>query len=261
MSKQLAGQTAVVTGAASGLGFAFARALAAEGANVIIADMEGVTGEAAGRKISSDHGVATFYRVDVSRRNEVRSLIDFVIGRCRHLDILINSAGLQYVSPIHEFDEDRWDHLIAVMLTGTFLTSRYALPHMMAQKRGRIINIASVHGLVASEFKSAYVAAKHGVLGFTKVLALEGAPYGITAVSVCPSYTRTPLVDNQIEALSKLQNVSRDEVIEKVMLGPAPLKHLLDPEEVASLVVYLCSEAARAITGTAISMDCGWTAR
>jgi len=149
-----------------------------------------------------------------------------------------------------------------VMLTGTFLCTKYALPPMMAQRRGRIINISSIHGLVASEFKCAYTAAKHGVIGFTKVLALEGAPHNITAVAICPSYVRTPLVERQIKEQAERHHIPEGEVIEKIMLAPAALKRLLEPREVADLVVYLAgSDAAQAITGSALTIDCGWTAR
>lgn len=261
MIKSLNDRTAVITGAASGLGLAFAQALSSQGANVVIADVNETQGLAAAQEISAGGHAALFHKVDISKRHEVRNLIDTTIERFHSFDILINNAGLQCISPIHEFDEDRWDYLIGVMLTGTFLTSRYALPHMMAAGRGRIINIASVHGLVASEFKSAYVAAKHGVIGFTKVLALEGAPYNITAVAVCPSYVRTALVEKQIDEQARRHGVSPAEVVDKIMLAPAPLKRLLEPGEVASLVVYLCTDAAQAITGTAISIDCGWTAQ
>lgn len=254
-------RTAVVTGAASGLGLACARALSAEGANLVIADLDETAGAAAEKELLDQGRAALFHKTDVSKRCEIRNLIDAAVDRFHSLDILINNAGLQAIAPIHEFDEDRWDYLISVMLTGTFLSCRYALPHMMSAKRGRIINIASVHGLVASEFKSAYVAAKHGVVGFTKALALEGAPYNITAVAVCPSYVKTALVDKQIDEQSKRRGIPRDQVIERVMLAPAALKRLIQPNEVASLVAYLCGDAAQAITGTAISIDCGWTAR
>lgn len=254
-------RTAVVTGAASGLGLAFARALSAQGAQIVIADVDETRGLAAEGELSGDGRRAWFQKTDVSNRDDARRLIEASVERFGSLDILINNAGLQHVSPIHEFDEDRWDYLIGVMLTGTFLTSRYALPHMMSAGQGRIINIASVHGLVASEFKSAYIAAKHGVVGFTKALAVEGAPHNITAVAVCPSYVRTALVAKQIDDQAKLHGIPPAEVEEKIFLAPSPIKRMIEPSEVASLVTFLCCDAARAITGTAISIDCGWTAR
>lgn len=202
-----------------------------------------------------------FQKADISRRQEARALVDAAVTRFGRIDIFINNAGLQHISPLHKFDEDRWDYLISVMLTGPFLLTKYALPHMMAQKQGRIINIGSIHSLVASEYKSAYVSAEHGLLGLTKVTALEAAPYNITCVAICPSYVRTPLVEKQIAAQANQHNLVEDEVIEKIMLAPAAIKKLIEPSEVAALILYLCSDAARAITGTAISIDCGWTAR
>jgi 3-hydroxybutyrate dehydrogenase len=243
------------------MGLAFAEALASQGANVVIADIDETGGRSASERIAARGGLSVFHKADISKRQDASGLIEAAIERFGRIDILINNAGLQHLSSIHEFDEDRWDYLIGVMLTGTFLLTKYALPHMMAHKQGRIINISSFHGLVASEYKSAYVAAKHGVIGFTKVLALEGAPHNITAVAVCPSYVRTPLVEKQVSAQARQHNIPESEVIEKIMLAPAAIKRLLEPSEVAALVVYLCSDAARAITGTAISIDCGWTAR
>ncbi len=261
MSESLTGQVAIITGAASGMGLAFAEALSSQGASVVIADLDEPGGQAAAQRICASGRTAMFYKADISRRDDASALIEATLTRFDRLDILINNAGIQHLSSIHEFPEDQWDRLIGVMLTGTFLATKYALPHMRAQKRGRIINISSFHGLVASEFKSAYVAAKHGVIGFTKVLALEGAPFNITAVAVCPSYVRTPLVEKQISAQAQHHKMSEGEVIEKIMLAPAAIKRLLEPSEVAALIDYLCNDAARAITGTAISIDCGWTAR
>ena len=261
MTSTFCGRVAVITGAASGLGLAFAEALANEGASVVIGDVDQAGGEAAARKISAAGREAVFCKTDVSKRPEARALIDAALTKFGRLDILINNAGVQHISPIHEFDEDRWDTLIGVMLTGTFLTTRYAMPQMMSQKRGRVINISSIHGLVASEFKSAYCAAKHGIIGFTRVLALEGAPYNITTVAVCPSYVLTPLVKKQIAVLAERHGMPPSEVTTRIMLAPAALKQLIDPSEVAALIVYLCSDAAQVITGAAIPIDCGWTAR
>ncbi|MGD0224932.1 MAG: 3-hydroxybutyrate dehydrogenase [Terriglobia bacterium] len=261
MSNQLHGRVAVVTGAASGLGRAFAEALAAEGAYVVIDDINKAGGKATERRTLSAGGAAVFHRADISKSEEALGLIDTSFALHGRIDILINNAGVQHISPISEFSEEKWHQLIGVMLTGPFLTTKYAFPHMIAQKRGRIINISSTQGLVASEFKAAYVAAKHGVLGLTKVTALEGARHNITAVSVCPSYVRTPLAEMQIAGQAKYHGISEEEVAERIMLGPAALKHLLEPSEVAALVVYLCSDAAHAITGTAVAIDCGWTAR
>jgi 3-hydroxybutyrate dehydrogenase len=190
----------------------------------------------------------------------VRHLVDATIEKFGRLDILVNNAGLQFVTPVVEFPEERWDTLIGVMLTGTFLCCKYALPHMIKQKWGRIINVNSLHGKVGSPFKVAYVSAKHGVLGLTKVVALEVAEHNITCNAICPAYVRTPLVEKQIENQARSHGISEEEVIQKIMLEPAAIKRLLDPSEVASLVRYLCSDDAAGITGAALDIDLGWTA-
>lgn len=262
MSKNLKDKVAVITGAASGMGFAFSEALAAQGAKVALADLNDSAGKAAAEKIAATGAGCFFHRTDVSKSHDARALIDATLEKFGRLDILINNAGIQHLAPIHQFDDEKWNQIISVMLTGTFLCTKYALPPMMAQKRGRIINISSIHGLIGSEFKSAYTAAKHGIVGFTKVLALEGGPHNITAVAICPSYVRTPLVEKQISEQAKRHHIPESEVVQKIMLAPAALKRLLEPREVADLIVYLCaSEAAQAITGSALTIDCGWTAR
>jgi 3-hydroxybutyrate dehydrogenase len=262
MSEGLKGKVAVITGAASGMGLAFAEALAGNGCPIALADLDEAAGARAAEKIAATGANCFFHKTDVSSGRDARALIEATMEKFGRLDILINNAGIQHLAPIHEFDETQWNRLIGVMLTGTFLCTKYALPPMMARKRGRIINISSIHGLVASEFKSAYTAAKHGVIGFTKVLALEGAPYNITTVAICPSYVRTPLVEKQIKEQAERHHIPESEVIGKIMLAPAAVKRLLEPREVADLVVYLCgSEAAQAITGSALTIDCGWTAR
>jgi 3-hydroxybutyrate dehydrogenase len=176
------------------------------------------------------------------------------------LDILVNNAGLQYIAPIVEYPEAQWDRLIAVMLTGTFLCTKYALPHMIRQRWGRVVNISSAHGLIASPFKSAYVSAKHGIVGFTKVAAWEVAEHGVTVNAVCPGYVRTPLVEGQVTAQARVHGIPESEVVTRIMLQPQAVKRLLEPQEVAALVVYLCSDAAGGITGTALPIDGGWTA-
>ncbi|HEV2350349.1 MAG TPA: 3-hydroxybutyrate dehydrogenase [Terriglobia bacterium] len=262
MSENLKGKVAIITGAASGLGLAFSEALAAQGAKVVLADLNESAGNGAADKIAATGAACFFSKTDVSKSQEARALVEATMAKFGRLDILINNAGIQHLAPIHEFDETQWNRIISVMLTGTFLCTKYALPPMMAQKQGRIINISSIHGLVASEFKSAYTAAKHGIVGFTKVLALEGGPHNITAVAICPSYVRTPLVERQISEQAERHHIPESEVVQKIMLAPAALKRLLEPREVADLVVYLCaSDAAQAITGSALTIDCGWTAR
>lgn len=259
--KTLHGKAAVVTGAGSGIGRAIARTLAAEGAGVCVADLD----EAAARRVaeeierSSEHGMA--FRADIRQREQVQAMVGAAAREFGGVDILVNNAGLQFISPVHEFPEEKWDLLIGVMLTGTFLCTKYTLPHMMAKRWGRVVNISSIHGLVASPFKSAYNSAKHGVIGFTRTLALEVAEYGITANAICPSYVRTPLVEKQIADQSKTHGIPEQEVVEKIMLAPAAVKRLLEPEEVAGLVRYLCTDTAAGITGSAWTIDGGWTAR
>lgn len=254
------GKVAIVTGGASGIGWACVEALGQAGVNCVIADMDTPGGESAAAKLNEQGCAGLFVRTDVSSVDNVRHLIDATIERFGRLDILINNAGLQFVAPIVEFPEERWDMLIGVMLTGTFLCTKYSLPHMIKNKWGRVINISSLHGKVASPFKVAYISAKHGILGMTKVVALEQAENGITCNAICPAYVRTPLVEKQIESQAKTHGISEQEVVQKIMLQPAAIKRLLDPCEVASLAKYLCTDAAAGITGTAIDIDLGWTA-
>lgn len=255
------GKVAVITGAGSGIGYAIAKSFAAAGANFVIADLDVAAGERARSELQGLGVAGEFVAADVSKSTDVRRLIETAAGRFGRIDILVNNAGLQHISPIVDFPEDRWNHLIGVMLTGTFLCSKYALPHMIRQKWGRVINIASLHGKVASPFKAAYIAAKHGVLGFTKVTALEVGEHNITANAICPAYVRTPLVDRQIDEQALRHGISREDVVRKIMTEPAAIHRLLDPEEVASLALYLCSDGAAGITGAALDMDLGWTAR
>jgi len=257
---QLNGKVGIVTGGASGIGRAIALALAKAGADVVLADLNEPAGQATVQALEAIGRKAFFQQTDVSKREEAKRLIDATVSRFDRLDILVNNAGLQHVAPIQDFPEEQWDLLLGVMLTGAFLLTKYAFPHMMRQRFGRVINIASVHGLVASPFKAAYVAAKHGLLGLTKVLAVEGAAYNITAVALCPGYVRTPLVEEQIADQAKAHGISEQEVMEQVILARQAVKRLLEPEEVADLVVFLSTDHASGITGTHIAMDLGWTA-
>jgi 3-hydroxybutyrate dehydrogenase len=260
-SATLKGKVAIVTGAARGLGKAIATALAAEGVAVMVNDIDAECGKAAAQGILDRGGMASFQQGDVSKAEDTQRLVAATIERFTRLDILVNNAGLQYISPIEEFPVEKWNYLIGVLLTGPFLMTKYSLPHMRRQGRGRIINISSTQGLVATEFKSAYVAAKHGVLGLTKATALEGAPHNVTAVAVCPCFIRTELAEKQVAGQAKFHGISEEEVVAKLLVGPAALKRMLEPEEVAALVVYLSTDAAQGITGSAIPIDCGWTAR
>jgi 3-hydroxybutyrate dehydrogenase len=261
MGDQLKGRVAIVTGAGSGLGRAIAEALAREGVAVIVNDIDTANGMAVTQGIMASGGEAIFHYGDISQVKDVMGLIDLAIDRYTRIDILVNNAGLQHIAPITEFTVEKWNELIGVMLTGPFLTTKYAFPHMIAQRKGRIINISSTQGLVSAEYKAAYVSAKHGVLGLTKVTALEGAPHNITAVAVCPCFARTPLAEKQIAGQAKFHHLTEQEVVEKIMMAPAALNRLLEPEEVAALVVYLCTDMAQCITGSAVPIDCGWTAR
>jgi 3-hydroxybutyrate dehydrogenase len=241
---ELSGRRALVTGAASGIGRACAVRLAAAGAEVIAAD----------RDADALRGLdmATVV-VDLADLDAVDRL-DLAV------DIVVNNAGLQHVAPIEEFPPERFSYLLRVMLEAPFRIVRGALPHMYDGKWGRVVNISSVHGLVASPFKAAYVAAKHGIEGLSKVIALEGAARGVTSNCVNPAYVRTPLVENQIAAQAEHLGIGEDRVVEEVMLAPAAVKRLIEPAEVADLVAFLCGNGASAVTGASMKIDGGWTA-
>ncbi len=251
----LAGKVAIVTGAASGLGKAIAERLAADGANVVVADISDKGAEVA----QAIGGI--FVKGDSAQRADCKALADAALAKYGTVHILVNNAGFQHVSTIEDFPEDMWEKMQAVMLTAPFLLTRYCWPAMRKQQWGRIVNISSIHGLIASPNKAGYIAAKHGLVGLTKTAALEGGACGITANAICPAYVRTPLVDNQIADQAKTRGIPEAEVIEKVMLEPAAIKRLIEPAEVADFVAYLCSPAAGVITGAALTMDLGWTAK
>ncbi len=249
MTTTLAGRKALVTGAASGIGEAVARALAAAGAHVVVADLNGDAAATVAAEIGGD-----VWQVDLS---DTAALADLTLD----VDILVNNAGIQHVSPIESFDPAKFHLILGLMLESPFLLVRAALPHMYAGGYGRIINISSVHGLRASEFKSAYVAAKHGLEGLSKVTALEGGPHGVTSNCVNPGYVRTPLVDRQIAEQAIAHGIPESEVIEKVMLTESAIKRLLEPAEVADLVLWLSGATAGMVTGASYTMDGGWSAR
>lgn len=249
-------RVAIVTGAASGIGRAIANALAADGARVAVVDVDAEQGREVAGALDG-----LFVEADLSRREECRRAVDETLTHFERVDILVNNAGFQHIDPIEEFPEDRWDEMLAVMLTAPFLMTKYVWPSMQQQEWGRVINIASIHGMVASPFKSGYISAKHGLIGLTRTTALEGGEHGITVNAICPAYVRTPLVEHQIADQARTQNLSEDDVVQEIMLAPAAVKRLIEPDEIGSLVVYLCSENAGAITGSTLTIDLGWTAR
>jgi 3-hydroxybutyrate dehydrogenase len=255
MVDEFNGKVVIVTGAASGIGLAIAERFAADGARVVISDVNAAAGQAAAQRLNG-----LFVAGDLSRRDDCKSLIEQTVAEFGTIHILVNNAGFQHIDPIEAFPEETWDKMIALMLTAPFLLARYAWPFMKAQRWGRIINIASVHAVRASPFKSAYISAKHGLLGFTRTAALEGGPDGITVHAICPAYVRTPLVENQITDQARTRGIPENEVVEQVMLRPAAIKRLIEPSEVAGLAAFLCRDEASAMSGSPVMIDVGWTA-
>lgn len=256
--KFLTGKTAVVTGSNSGIGLGVAHQMAKAGADVVLNSFtDRDEDHALAESLAKEHGVKVRYiKADMSKGDECRALIEQT-GQC---DILVNNAGIQFVAPIPDFPVEKWDAIIAINLSSAFHTTAAALPMMRKAGWGRVVNIASAHGLTASPFKSAYVAAKHGIVGLSKVTALETAQEKITCNAICPGYVLTPLVEAQIPDTMKEYNMSREDVIKKVMLERQPSKEFATVEEIGDTAVFLCSDAAAQITGTTISVDGGWTA-
>lgn len=249
-------RVALVTGGGGGIGRAVAQSLVEQGLRVAIVDRERV----AAARVGAELGVHVI-EADLADGAACRRVIAEVVSVHGAIHVLVNNAGFQHVAPIQDFPEEVWQRMLAVMLTAPFLLTRYAWPHMVAAGWGRVVNISSIHGKVASPYKVGYVSAKHGLLGLTRTAALEGGDRGITVNAICPAYVRTPLVEDQIAAQASTRNISPERVVEEVMLQPAAVKRLIEPEEVGRLVAYLCSEEAGAITGAAWDMDLGWTAR
>ncbi len=254
----ISGKTAVITGSNSGIGLGIARELAKAGANVVLNSFTDTDEDhALAESIGKEFGVtARYIKADMSKGDECRALIEKA-GDC---DILVNNAGIQFVAPIDEFPEDKWNAIIAINMNSAYHTTAAALPKMRAAGWGRIVNIASAHGLTASPYKSAYVAAKHGIVGMTKVVALETAKENITANAICPGYVLTPLVEKQIPATAKEYNLTEEEAVEQVILSRQPSKEFATVEQIGGTAIFLCSDAAAQITGTTISVDGGWTA-
>lgn len=263
----LKGKTALVTGSTSGIGLGIAKALAQQGANIVLngfGDVDGpraevqAAGHAAGAKVA-------YHGADMTRVADIEDMIDYSVRNFGQVDILVNNAGIQHVSPIEDFAPERWDAVIAINLSSAFHATRLVLPSMQAAANGkgwgRIINVASVHGLVGSANKSAYVAAKHGVVGFTKVTALETAGQGITANAICPGWVRTPLVEKQITALAEKNGVDQETAARELLSEKQPSLQFVTPEQLGGTAVFLASDAAAQITGTSVSVDGGWTAR
>jgi 3-hydroxybutyrate dehydrogenase len=258
----LAGRVALITGSTSGIGLGIARALAAAGAHVMLNGFGAVEEIARTRAaIEGEHSVMTRYSAaDMSSPEAIGEMVSATLGDLGRLDILVNNAGVQHVAPLEQFPTAKWDQILAINLSAAFHTMRLALPAMRRQRFGRVINIASAHGLVASPFKAAYVAAKHGIVGLTKVAALETAEEGITCNAICPGYVYTPLVEAQIEGQAKAHGISRDQVIRDVLLAQQPNKRFATVEEIGALSVFLASEASASMTGIALPVDGGWTA-
>jgi len=259
----LKGKSAVITGSTSGIGLGIARALAAQGADVMINGFgDAAAIESLRTELERAHRIKSLYSAaDMTRPAEIAAMIEQAERGFGAVDILVNNAGIQFVAPVDEFPVDRWDAIIAINLSSAFHSTRAALPGMKRRGWGRIVNVASAHGLVASPYKSAYIAAKHGIVGFTKTVALETARQGITCNAICPGYVLTPLVEKQIDDQARTHGLPREEVIEKVMLERQPSRQFVRVEEVAALTVFLCGEGAASMTGTALPVDGGWVAQ
>jgi 3-hydroxybutyrate dehydrogenase len=257
----LEGQVAVVTGSTSGIGLALAQALAAQGVHVVLNGLGDASAIEKARAGIEAMGVKALYHgADMTNAEQIADLIASAHAQLGRLDILVNNAGIQHVAPVDEFPLEKWDQIIAINLTSAFHSARAAIPLMKAQGRGRIVNIASAHGLVASPFKSAYVAAKHGVVGLTKTIALEVAREGITCNAICPGYVKTALVEAQIVDQAKARGISEDEVMANVILAAQPTKKFVTFDQLGGLLLYLASDAGASVNGAALTVDGGWTA-
>lgn len=259
----LKGLSAIVTGSTSGIGLGIAETLARAGVRVMLngfGDARQIEQQRAALEAETAVRVA-YSPADMTQPAQVRQMVIEAEEQFGAVDILVNNAGIQFIAPVDEFPDEKWSQILAVNLTSNFHTIKAALPGMKRRNHGRIVNITSAHGLIASPFKSAYVAAKHGVLGLTKTVALEVAETGITCNAICPGYVRTPLVDGQIKEQARAHRLSEQQVVESVILASQPNKRFVGQQELADLVLFLCSDSAASITGAALTMDGGWTAR
>ena len=258
----LSGKSAIITGSTSGIGLGIARGLAASGVNIVLngfGDANEI--EAVRSELADSHQVRVLYSgANMADGNDIVAMMAQAEQEFGGVDILVNNAGIQYVAPLEEFPIEKWDAIVAINLSSAFHTTRLAIPHMKAKSWGRIVNIASAHALVASPFKSAYVAAKHGIAGLTKTAALEVAEHGITVNAVCPGYVMTPLVEKQIPEQAKARGITEQQVISDVLLAAQPTKRFVTVEELSSVVNFLCTDHARSITGITLPVDGGWTA-
>jgi 3-hydroxybutyrate dehydrogenase len=247
---------AIVTGGASGIGKAIVEALSQEGHNVVVADRD----EETGASVAKEHD-GLFVAVDLTEESSCRELVDQALSRYGHVDILVNNAGFQHVAPLEDFPVERWQTMLSLMLTAPFLLTKHVWPSMKKRGWGRIVNMASIHAMVASPNKVGYTSVKHGLIGLTRTAALEGGAHGITVNALCPAYVRTPLVENQIADQASVHQIPESEVIEQIMLKPAAIKKIIEPKEIADLTVFLCSDKGSSVTGACWTIDCGWTAQ
>jgi 3-hydroxybutyrate dehydrogenase len=258
----LKGQAAIVTGSTSGIGQALATALAERGVNVVLnglGDAAAIERDRAALQEKTGSQIR-YHGADMTKGDQIADMVGFCVKEFGRIDILVNNAGVQFVAPIDEFPVEKWNQIIEINLTSAFHSIRAAVPPMREKKHGRIINIASAHGLVASPFKSAYVAAKHGIVGLTKTVALETATHGITCNAICPGYVLTPLVKNQIADTAKARGMTEQEVVEKVMLEAQPTKQFVTFDQLAGMMLYLVSDLGASANGASFSIDGGWTA-
>lgn len=254
-------KTVLITGSTSGIGLATAKAFAAKGYNIVFNGLE-TNGAEIAKTTADEFGIDyLFHPCNVLKPDEITDMVNAAIAKFNTIDILVNNAGIQFVSPVQDFPLEKWNAIIGINLTAPFLLTKAVWPYMQKQQFGRIINVASAHGLVASEFKSAYVASKHGVIGFTKTTALEGAPHGITVNAICPGYVHTPIVENQIGDQMKAHGMSREEVIQKVMLAKQAIKSFISIDAIANTILFLAADEAATITGIAMPVEGGWTAQ